>query len=228
MITRVETKIRTRNPAPAETAPPAPIGDLRYRALLDDAEWSALRPAIRKRFSKRLAGPRTAVYAGEITEAHVTRAGWLLAQILRIVGAPLPLGRDTGMPATVTVTEDTDGRGQFWTRIYGRRHGFPQVIYSSKRFSGPTGLEEYLGYGLGMALTLDAEGNALHFRSDHYFVALFGRRLRMPRWLSPGAATISHIDQGGGSFIFRLELRHPLLGVLIHQAALFRDTEQEE
>lgn len=228
MITREETRTRAPDPAGAETAPSGTVGDLRYKALLDDAAWSALRPAIRARFSKRLANARTAVYAGEITGAHMSRAGWLLAQALRVVGAPLPLGRDTGMPATVTVTEDADGRGQFWTRIYGRRHGFPQVVYSSKRFGGPTGLEEYLGYGFGMALTLHAEHDALHFRSDQYFFAPFGRRLRLPRWLTPGTATISHIDRGGGSFIFRLELRHPLLGVLIHQTARFRDIEHEE
>jgi len=215
-------------PASAKTEAAQALGDLRFRALLGAEQWSSLAPAIRRRFSKRLADSRTALYAGEIIETRMTRVGRLLAQLARLVGGPLPLSRDAGMPATVTVTEDPVTGGQFWTRIYGRRRGFPQVIHSSKRFQGPTGLEEYLGRGLGMALTLDGAGNALHFRSDHYFVQLFGRRVRLPFWLSPGATTVSHIDLGGGRFGFVLELRHRLLGVLIRQAGLFRDMADGE
>ena len=103
-----------------------------------------------------------------------------------------------------------------------------KVIHSSKRFQGPTGLEEYIGRGIGMALTVDGAGDVLHFRSDHYFLQFLGRRLRLPGWLSPGATTVSHIDQGGGRFAFTLELRHPLLGVLISQTALFHDIDQGE
>lgn len=213
---------------PADAKPVAgPLGDLRFRALLGPADWAALAPAIRRRFSKRLADRRTAVYAGEITDMRMTRIGWLLAQAARIVGAPLPLDRQAGLPATVTVTEDPASGGQFWTRIYGRRRGFPQVIHSSKRFRGPTGLEEYLGRGVGMALVLRAEGDALHFVSDHYFLTLGSTRLRLPGWLSPGETTVSHIDRGNGQFTFRLELRHPLLGLLIRQNALFRDVAFE-
>jgi hypothetical protein len=121
----------------------------------------------------------------------------------------------------VTVIEDGAAGGQFWTRIYGRTHGFPQVIHSSKRFAGPTGLEEYLGCGFGIALTVSADEQALHFHSDHYFVALGARRLRLPRWLGPGALTISHVEVGDGWFAFVLAMRHPLFGEVIHQTALF-------
>lgn len=195
--------------------------------MLGPADSAALAPAIRRHFSKRLAEGGTAVYAGEITDMRMTRIGWLLAQAARAVGAPLPLDRGTGLPATVTVTEDPLNGGQFWTRIYGRGRGFPQVIHSSKRFRGPTGLEEYLGRGVGMALLLRAEGEALHFVSDHYFLTLGGLRLRLPGWLSPGETTVSHIDRGGGSFTFQLELRHPLLGLMIRQCGQFRDVAFE-
>ena len=35
---------------------------------MSEAEWASLPPAIRRRFSRRLAGGQTIVYAGEILE----------------------------------------------------------------------------------------------------------------------------------------------------------------
>ena len=208
---------------------PAPLGDPRFRALLSAADWAALPTPVRKRFSKRLAGGGTVVYRGEITETRFSRAGFWLAQTARLIGGPLPISRDTGTPAIVTVTEDIATQGQHWTRLYVRRSGFPQVIHSSKRFAGPTGLEEYVGAGIGMALSVHVEAGALVFRSAGYFVQLFGKRLALPRWLSPGALTVTHAElgrnaSGVGRFVFSLSVEHPRLGVLISQAAVFEDS----
>ncbi len=199
------------------------LEDLRFRALLGAAAWSRLPSAIRRRFSKRLGAGVSVTYAGEIVESCRSRFGVLLAHLCRLIGAPLPLCDDIGVPAIVTVTEDGAAGGQFWTRIYGRRCGFPQVIHSSKRFGGPTGLEEYLGGGFGIALRISADAQALHFHSDHYFVAVGGARLRLPGWLNPGALTISHVDRGAGRFAFELALRHPLFGEVMRQTSVFRE-----
>ena len=67
------------------------LGDLRFRALLTDDAWASLPPAVRKRFSKRLNGGATAIYSGRVTEIRVSKLGRVLAQILRVIGAPLPL-----------------------------------------------------------------------------------------------------------------------------------------
>ncbi|MBY8825678.1 DUF4166 domain-containing protein [Sphingomonas colocasiae] len=198
-----------------------------FRALLGAERWSALPAAVRARFRRRIAAGACVTYVGEVSECRMSRLGWLLANLARLVGAPLPLHRDTGVPACVTVTEDIAGGGQFWTRQYGRRDGFPQVIFSAKRFTGPTGIEEYLGLGLGVALRLAAEDGVLWFLSDHYFLR-FGRlRLRFPRWLAPGRLAVGHVDCGGGRFAFTLDLIHPIAGELIHQLAVFDDPEQD-
>ena len=180
---------------------------------------------IRRRFSKRLAGGNTVVYAGEVRETRLSRAGWWLAQAVRVIGGPLPTTRDAHVPSVVTVTEDMATGGQIWTRLYARRNGFPQVIHSSKRFAGPTGLEEYVGYGIGMALTVHVEDGALVFRSRHYFLQLLRRRFTLPRWLTPGAIAVTHTELGDGKFSFTLDVIHPRLGLLIRQGAVFREAD---
>lgn len=199
------------------------LGDLRFRALIGEADWSALPAPIRRRFSKRLAAGRTAIYVGEILETRLSRAGWLLAQVLRPIGAPLPTNRNAKVPCVVTVTEDMSTGGQIWTRLYARRRGFPQVIHSSKRFAGRTGLEEHVGYGVGMALTVAVEDDALIFRSDGYFVAILGRRFFLPAWATPGALSVTHAEMGDDRFLFTLEIVHERLGLLIRQSAAFRE-----
>jgi uncharacterized protein DUF4166 len=99
------------------------LGDLRFRALLSDEKWEQLPWRIRRRFSKRLAGGNTAIYIGEIVESYLSNAGWLLAQVLRLVGGPLPTSRDVNVPAVVSVTEDLRTGGQIWTRLYARTKG---------------------------------------------------------------------------------------------------------
>jgi hypothetical protein len=209
---------------PAEVREPdLLLHDTRFRALLTAQEWQALSRDVRERFSKRVANERSVVYAGEVVEAEFSVSGWLLAQAARLIGAPLPLHADTGVPAVVTVTEDSRAGGQFWTRLYGHHHGFPQVIHTSKRFRGATGLEEYLGHGVGMSLAVHVEAGAIVFRSAGYFLELFGHKWTLPSLLSPGALTIKHAEAGAGRFSFTLDLRHPQLGLLIRQRAVFRE-----
>lgn len=199
------------------------IGDLRFRALLSEEEWNTLPPDVQRRFTKRLAGGRTAVYMGHITQCRINRAGRVLGQVLRLIGGPLPLSDDVDVPSVVTVTEDVETGGQIWTRLYANRSGFPQVLHSSKRFCGPTGLEEYIGFGISMALSVSVEDAVLTFRSAAYHLRLGSLRLRLPRWLEPGALTVTHRNQDSGRFAFGLELVHPLFGTLIKQVGHYRE-----
>ena len=202
---------------------PAPLADLRFLRLIGREAWEKLPAAVQARFAKRLSGDAVALYRGRVIRSGFSPTGWMLSQLLRLVGAPLPISRDTDVPAVVSVSEDGAGGGQVWSRLYGRRAGFPQVIHSAKRFAGPTGLEEYIGRGIGMALNVDAMADGLRFSSDHYFLLVRGKRLRLPAWLGPGLTVVEHHDLGSGCFIFSLSLVHPLFGLLVEQHALFHD-----
>ncbi len=212
-------------------APDLPVApcepDRRFRELLGQEAWMQLPEAVRRRFGKRLAGGASVTYRGRVVAMEMSLAGKILAQAARLIGAPLPHDATClNQPAVVVVTEDTATNGQFWIRQYGRARGFPQVIHSSKRFTGPTGLEEYLGYGIGMALKTEVRNGALLFKSDHYVLQVFGRRIRLPRILSPGALVIGHHDLGDGRFLFSLDLTNRLFGRLIRQDALFHDARE--
>ncbi|KJC49118.1 hypothetical protein UP09_07765 [Bradyrhizobium sp. LTSP885] len=203
---------------------PKLLDDRRFHALLPDEDWGRLPLAIWRRFSKRVADGNSVVYVGEVEEAWSNRLGWWLAQAARLIGGPLPTGTETRVPMIVTVTEDAASGGQIWTRICARRDGFPQVIHSAKRFAGPTGLEEYVGFGISMALRIAVEHEALVFHSVSYALQV-GRllRLSLPVWLTPGDLTVTHSDLGGGDFRFTLEIIHPRFGRLIRQSAVFRE-----
>ena len=199
------------------------LADDRFRRLVPDADWDALPTDVRRRFSKRLSGTAITTYRGEIVWTRLSRSGWLLAQLCRLIGAPLPINASGPMPAAVAVSEDRTSDGQCWTRLYGRAHGHPQVIHSAKCFAGPTGLEEHIGGGFGMALVVRAEADALIFVSDHYFWQVGKLRLRLPHRLGPGATLVTHQHLGNGRFAFDLKVTHPLFGELLNQHGLFRD-----
>ena len=216
----------TPNARPKEPAPTPHAGalrDLRFRQLFGRDAWAMLPEAVQRRFGKRLGAGQSVTYAGQVLSCRMNVSGWVLAQACRIIGAPLPLERDGGVAAVVSVTEDGASGGQIWTRVYARTRGFPQVIHSAKRFAGPTGLEEYLGRGVGIALSVSAIDGGIRFASDHYFMRVGDWRLRMPRWMAPGLLTIDHVDCGEGAFTFTLALRHVLLGEVLYQHSLFND-----
>ena len=204
-------------------SPSAPLTDLRFRALLGAEAWARLPAPVQMRFSKRLKGGDSVTYVGTVSETRRTRVGKLFCTLARLIGGPLPLFDETGVPAIVTVTEDAPGGGQVWTRMYARTNGFPQVIHSAKRFAGATGLEEIVGGGVGMALSVRVEDGVLLFRSAGYFIGWGAWRVVLPAWLVPGALTVTHRELGAGRFLFALDVVHPLFGHIIHQAAVFRE-----
>lgn len=231
---RAETTAGAVPPCPDRPGPPPQrasvpdetaegIVDVRFRALVGEEGWGRLPPAVQRRFSKRLAPGAVLLYPGEVIEMRLSLWGRALSFLARAIGAPLPLEDGMAGGATVAVMENPRLGGQSWTRMYARRGRFPQVISSVKCFAGPTGLEEHVGCGIGMSLSVSEAEGALVFRSVGYFLA-FGRlRVPLPRLVTPGDMEIVHRDEGGGAFLFTLALRHRRLGLLVSQTARFRD-----
>jgi hypothetical protein len=195
----------------------------RYRRCLGDAAWFRLPAAVRRRFSKCLAEGEQTIYRGEVVDMELSRLGWALAQAVRLFGAPLPFTREALGPCVVVVTEAAALGGQIWSRSYPRPGRFPQVVHSAKRFAGPTGIEEYLGRGMVMRLTLVEEAGQMVFRSAGFALEIAGRTVRVPDWLMPVRCTVIHRAETDDRFSFALTLEHRWFGRLLHQVAFFRD-----
>jgi Domain of unknown function (DUF4166) len=208
------------------TSPRARARDVETRfAKLAGDSWTRLPAPIRRRFSRHLAEGQRIVYLGEVAATRMTIVGRLVAQLARLVGAPLPLEASGCVPVAVIVTGSERLGGQVWTRIYDRARGFPQVIQSVKCFGGATGLEEIVARGVGMRLKLSVCDRALVFRSAGYFIRCLGVELSLPNWLTPGVIEVIHREESAGQFSFSLSVTHSWAGHVIDQIAFFREEQ---
>ena len=225
------------------TIGPEPLGDIRFRQLFTEVQWNTLPPPVRTRFGRRVRTGEALVYRGYVEHNHVNRWGHILNTALKLIGAPLPLDtQNAGAAAVVTVTEapGVNGAygGQIWMRQYARqdaRRPFPQIIQSAKRFTGPTGIEEHIGGGIGMTLKPLVEGEELVFRAQDIFWDVprprktqdrKKLRLTLPRWLGPKILRAGHEEIGGGEFVFTLQLEHKWFGKMLDQRVRFRDDQE--
>lgn len=208
----------------------APIGDIRFRQLFTEVQWISLPPPVRKRFGRRVAIGDALIYRGQVEHNRVNRWGKLVNNLLRLVGAPMPLDtQNAGAAAVVTVTEAPNG-SQIWMRQYARQNTkrpFPQVIQSAKQFTGATGIEEHIGRGIGMSLKPCVEGEELVFLAQDIFWDIPTPwkkiRLTLPRWLGPELLRAGHEEIGSGEFVFTLRLEHKWFGKMVDQRVRFQD-----
>ncbi len=194
-----------------------------FCALVGEAAWGRLPRAVQRRFDRLLAPGESALYVGEVASTVLSPVGRAWAQLARALGAPLPLRALAHSAAAVVVTADVRKHTQLWTRIYHESGHLPQVVRSMKSFTGPTGLEERVGGGIGMALAVSVEARALVFRSAEYFWRCGRVRVPLPAWLTPGRIEVVHREERAGRFSFTLSVVHPWFGRIVHQVAFFRD-----
>lgn len=199
------------------------VVDTRFRKILGAQAWRTLPPEVQKRFSTHSVPGDMKLYRGEVLQTRMTFVGRMLANVVRVIGAPLPLKNGATGPSVVSVVEDPKIGGQAWSRSYAFDGHFPQVVHSAKRFQGPTGLEEYVGKGVGVTLQLSVRDRALVFTSDRYFWEAVGVRFYLPAWVTPGVMEIVHEQQVDDTFHFKLTLQHPWFGRLLDQLAVYRD-----
>lgn len=197
--------------------------DANFRQLLGRSKWDRLPPGIRRRFSSKSNVGTSTAYTGKMTVIYRSSIGWLMAQVYRLFGAPLPWGQGRNVPSMVWVKDAPETGGTLWARVYAFSGKLPIAVASVKKFNGPTGLSEYVGGGFGMSLRLVANETSLAFRSDRYFWEILGRRIWLPLLLSPGRLTVTHKEEPGDCFSFEMHVVHPWFGTTFYQHGVFSE-----
>lgn len=184
-------------------------------------DWYRLHPSVQQRFSHEPEAGHPIVYQGTMEKVHCSPAGWLFAQVTRLIGNPLAPDTGRAIPMTVTLTRRDGKTGVYWQRCYGFKRPF--VVTSAKRADAQGRLCEYVGYGFGMRLKVFARHGALHFVSTRYFWEVAGHQIPLPHWLSPGRTHVTHEDLGKGNFRFTIAMDHAQLGRTFFQTGRFRE-----
>lgn len=193
-----------------------------YRFLLGEDAWARLHPDIQKRFSAAYAH-RSVVYRGVMQQIFLSGGGKLLAQACRLIGTPLALYAGTNVPIEVGVYPDFILKGMTWDRYYFYQNKKVNRVKSTKCIQQDNQLIEVVGSGFGMYLKAYERDAAIYFRSTKYFFQIAGLRISVPDLCTPGETTVSQSVNDDGSFEFRLDVVHPLLGLVFKQVGNFRE-----
>ena len=188
------------------------------------SEWLRLHPDIQARFDKNPLPGKPLRYRGELSELTCSRLGRVLGYLTMplIDGALMPYN-DANFPVDIEVYSKENCAAIFKQRIYRLNRRKPVQFTSYMAESSKGEVLEYVGMGLGMKLVLDVRDGNLHFESDGYFWDVFGVRIPLPAWLTPGKTFLCHRNNNPAQFDIRIEIRHPLFGTTFTQAGVFRE-----
>lgn len=189
--------------------------------LVGEFGWRRLHPDIRNRFRGDYPA---AAYPGRLDISR-SWAGLCFALGAKLFGGPLPLRTAVDAAALVCVRQAPMG-GVVWERWLELRPGRPPLrVASTKQIDESGRLLECVDGGLGMVLRVFERDHGLVFESQSYFITIFGRRVGLPHWMTPGACCVAHDYVGPHQFRFTLSIVHPLFGRTFHQTGVFVDPE---
>lgn len=203
-----------------------PIQFKSYQALLGK-DWKKLHPDIQKRFTPSY-GQHKHQYRGRMSTIFLSFAGKLFAQCCRLIGKPYCLRSGVDIPIEVKVFPDPKKAGITWDRFYyyqnprNKTKTIVDRVRSTKCLTN-NGLVEVIGFGMGMALQLSVENEALVFTSRHYFINIFGKQIKFPHLLTPGLTVVKQKALGNHTFEFSLSCDHPFLGRVFWQTGVFEE-----
>ncbi len=191
-----------------------------FRHLVKGGGWQALSPSIIARFNAMAEGETTHHYKGNMVVKR-SRLGLFFSYLCTCFGSPLVSHEAKNVKVDVAVFQKEDGI--CWQRVFHFANIPPITVSSLKVVDSKHGLMERVGGGLHMELDIYEEAGNLHFVSNSYYLKLSRFFIPLPSLLTPGKLHVAHIDEGGGTFRFRMSFDHPYFGRTFFQDGVFRE-----
>ncbi len=188
-------------------------------------QWSSLGRVIRRHYDLPPHTETNLEVAGIMDVVH-SPVGRLFVAAGRLFDALVPYrGRD--IPVTVRNWSRSDSDAMFWHRTFRFPGKEPVTFRSRMVYAGKNDIVEYVNYGLGIRMTLSAEGNTLRYDSCGYQWDLGLLKLQIPDWLLLGKAIIRETPVSENAFDVEFEIIHPLWGRTFGYSGRFTFCEED-
>jgi len=190
------------------------------------ADWTKLGNIVRRHYSLKPYSEDYVRVDGVMEEIHHSLFAKLLIPFGLLFGAIVPY-RAKNVPISVHYTSCTNDTNLYWDRVFQLR---PDKLFHFKSYMQHTSgneVIEYVRFGVGMRLLVTAEDGAMVFRDAGYIWKVFGFNLPVPAGLLFGKAYVEERPIDENTFSMRLELRHPVFGILFHYRGQFSIASDE-
>lgn len=189
-------------------------------------EWTKLGNIVRRHYSLKPYSEDYVRVDGVMEEIHHSLLAKLLIPFGLLFGAIVPY-RAKNVPISVHYTSCTNDTNLYWDRVFQLRPNKHFHFKSYMQHTSGNEVIEYVRFGVGMRLLVTVDDGALVFRDAGYIWKVFGFILPVPAGLLFGKAYVEERPIDENTFSMRLELRHPVFGILFHYRGQFSIASDE-
>ena len=153
-------------------------------------------------------------------EIHHSAFAKLLIPFGLLFGAIVPY-KAKDVPVDVYYTAAKDNANIYWDRVFMLNNSKPFHFRSYMQHVRGNEVIEFVKYGVGMRLAVTAEDGALVFRDKGYIWRIFNWDIPIPAGLFFGKAYVEERPFDEQSITMKMEIVHPLFGLLFHYHGKF-------
>lgn len=183
-------------------------------------QWDELGEVIRKHYFLRPFSNDHICVTGIMGEINHSFLAKLLIPFGRLFGALVPY-KGRKIPIEVYYHTKNENGNIYWDRVFmfpGKR---PYHFRSFMQHAKNNEVVEYVRFGVGMRLKVTAEQGALVFRNGGYIWRVANISIPIPLRLILGTAYVEERPIDSTKFSMKMELEHPLFGMLFQYRGEF-------
>jgi hypothetical protein len=184
------------------------------------AEWHSLGEVIQRHYFLRPYSNDTVCISGTMNEIYHSRFAKLLIPFGLLFGAVVPYNAKD-VPVDVDYKASKHNKNIYWDRAFSIKAGKRFHFRSHMEHQSGNDVIEFVRFGVGMRLKVSAEGGAIVFRDHGYIWRILNVDLPIPVGLIFGKAYVEERPAGGDTVRMKMELMHPLFGLLFRYHGTF-------